>query len=477
MQQLSLKDQKRRESILNGSLWKVFFIVFMPIAIFNFLTYLFGVFDLKIVSMFPTDPKDSLTFFDEIQRTIAAFGSGFAIGGAVIVANLYGKGEIEEARKNAGVALILTTLISVFFIVITMIGVVPILRALNFNEAIIDEGVGYFYIQLITTALVAINTVFIGLERAKRNSKIILILNLTVSFIKVGLTLFCVYILKIMTLEMIAFTTLLAQLSLTIIAITTMFSKKNVFRINLKDLSFNKKYIKEMFLISIPVIFGKFMFSFGKVIVNYFATVFYGGQALSALTITYKANLGVGAIANTTEEAEMTIVSQNIGAKKPKRAFKTVKVGAIYTLVISLVGVLLITLFADPVVRFFIEKPDALASVAIWDEYHLKVEMAKTLLGFERFSMMFTAFIGVFLGGFYGFKLTKMSYLVNILRVFVFRIPVLLILYYTTSLGYEAIGWTMAISNILTALLVGVLFVIFYIKSRNIAFSNYVEVI
>ncbi|HHT55721.1 MAG TPA: MATE family efflux transporter, partial [Acholeplasma sp.] len=80
---LSIKDQKRRDSILNDSIWKVLLIVLVPIAMYNFLTYLFGVFDLKIVSMFPNDPKDSVAFFDEIKNAISAFGGGFAIGGAV----------------------------------------------------------------------------------------------------------------------------------------------------------------------------------------------------------------------------------------------------------------------------------------------------------------------------------------------------------------------------------------------------------
>jgi len=474
---LSLKDQKRRESILNDSIWKVLLIVLVPIAMYNFLTYLFGVFDLKIVSMFPNDPKDSVAFFDEIKNAISAFGGGFAIGGAVIVANLYGKGEIEEARKNAGVVLILTTIISFTIIVITILGVIPILRLLKFDENIINQGVGYFYIQILTTALTSINIVFIGLERAKRNTKIILLLNLAVAFIKVVLTLLFVFVFNLKSIEWVAVTTLIAQLALTIVAIFVMFNKNNVFRINLKDLSFNKKYIKAMILISIPVVFGKFMFSLGKVIVNYFATVFYGAEALAALTITYKANLGVGAIANSTEETEMTIISQNLGNNQPKRAFKTVFVATIYTLIVTIVGIVLITIFADPAVRFFISKPAAGASLELWNQYDLKVSMAKELLMYERYSMLTTAMIGVFLGGFYGFKLTKLSYIINIIRVFLFRIPILIILYYfAKDLGFKAIGLTMVLSNTLTALLVFLLFVAFYYKHKQESYISLLEV-
>ena len=96
----------------------------------------------------------------------------------MIVANLYGRGEIKEARRNAGVVLILTAIISIFLILLTILGVIPLLKALNFNRGIIERGQVYFYIQITTTALTAINVVFIGLERAKRNIKLIIVVNI-----------------------------------------------------------------------------------------------------------------------------------------------------------------------------------------------------------------------------------------------------------------------------------------------------------
>ncbi|MGI6781232.1 MAG: MATE family efflux transporter [Acholeplasmataceae bacterium] len=475
---ISIKEQKRRDSILNDSLWKVFLAILIPIAMYNFLIYLFGVFDLKIISMFPNDPKDSVAFFDEIKNAISAFGTGFATGGAVIVANLYGKGDIREARRNAGVVLILTLIISAVIITVTVLGVIPILKALNFNRNIIAEGQVYFYIQISTTALNAINVVFIGLERAKKNTKTIIIMNISIAVIKVVLTLVFVFGFGLNSIEWIAMTTLLAQLSLTVFVVFQMFNKKNIFKIDLKDLSFNKKYVKDMIKISIPIVLGRFTFSFGKVIVNYFATVYYGAASLAALSITYKANLGFGAIASTTEEASATIISQNVGNKNPKRAFRTVWIAFIYTLILTVIGVVLITLLADYAVKFFIAKPAVGASAVIWDEYYMKIELAKNLLMTERFSMMFSAFVGVFLGGFFGFKITKLSYIANAIRIFIFRIPILILLHhFSANPNYINIGKTMVLSNLFTAISVMVMFMIFYFKHKANNFAHYLEIV
>ena len=231
-----------------------------------------------------------------------------------------------------------------------------------------------------------------------------------------------------------------------------------------------------MIKISIPVVLGRFTFSFGKVIVNYLATVYYGAGAIAALSITYKANLGVGVISSSSEEVETTLISQNLGNKNPKRAFKTVSVATIYTMIFTILGAVLIALLMEPAVKFFISKPTEVTASAM-EEYYLKIEMAKELLKFEILSILANALTNVLLGGFYGFKLTKISYIVNIVRLFIFRIPILILLYYFASdIGYKAVGLTMALSNIFTAILLGVFFLIFYFKNKANNFIHYLEV-
>ena len=46
-----------------------------------------------------------------------------------------------------------------------------------------------------------------------------------------------------------------------------------------------------------------------------------------------------------------------------------------------------------------------------------------------------------------GLGKTKLTLVINVARIFIFRLPVIWYLSNYTSLGYEAVGWTMAISN------------------------------
>ena len=74
----------------------------------------------------------------------------------------------------------------------------------------------------------------------------------------------------------IELSTIFGQTALLFIAIFTLFSKKNILRISIKELSLRWKYVRPILMLSIPIFLGKFIMSIGKVIVNTMCGSFYG---------------------------------------------------------------------------------------------------------------------------------------------------------------------------------------------------------
>jgi Na+-driven multidrug efflux pump len=95
------------------------------------------------------------------------------------------------------------------------------------------------------------------------------------------------------------------------------------------------------------------------------------------------------------------------------------------------------------------------------------IEMVYRLFRWEVFSKLTGAIIAITLSMFYGFRHTKISMAMNIIRLFVFRIPVLWAFQTFTSIGFESIGMTMFISNTTTAVVALILAMVFYTKMRN----------
>lgn len=450
---LSEKEQKRRNYILNGPLWKVILTISAPLAIYGLFNYLYGFFDLLMVSHIGGNEVASVVFIDEIKNAVMAFGAGIAAGGAVIVARHYGAGEIEEARRNAGSSFMLAFSVASVVAVITLIFGKMILRLLKAPEEMIDAGYGYFNVQMLSTSLMAINAVFIGLEKAKGNTKLILWLNIFTMIIKLILSAFFVFILGKGAFH-VGLATLIAQAMLMVVALIIMFHPTNSFQLKFSELFFKKKYILPILSLSLPVFTGKFLFSFGKVIANSMAAV-YGSLAVAAFGIAMKLGGGPGSISIIFEESETSIISQNLGNKQLKRALKTYLYSHLYALIVGGIGLILLSSFIDSIIPLFTTNTDP--------QFY---QMIKDIYFWEKFSVLTSASIAVITGLFIGFKFTKVAFILNVARLFIFRLPVLWLLQYL-GVGYIALGYVMFISNFLTMVVALIFLVIFILRVKT----------
>lgn len=455
---LSKSEQKRRNFILNGPLWKVILSISAPLAIYGLFNYLYGFFDLLMVSHIGGNEVASVVFIDEIKNAVMAFGAGIAAGGAVIVARHYGAGDIEEARRNAGSSFLLAfSVASVISVIILIFGKV-ILKLLKAPEEMIDAGYGYFNVQIISTSLMAINAVFIGLEKAKGNTRFILWLNILTMIVKLILSAFFVFGLGKGAFH-VGLATLIAQAMLMVVALFIMFSPKNSFQIKVSELTFKKKYVLPILALSIPVFTGKFLFSFGKVIVNSMAAL-YGSLAVAAFGIAMKLGGGPGAISIIFEESETSIISQNLGNKKLKRALNTYYLSHLFALVVGGLGLMVVSNLVDKIIPIFTTETDPLFYEMILNIYY-----------WEKFSVLTSASIAVITGLFIGFKFTKVAFILNVARLFIFRLPLLWLLQYL-GVGYIALGYVMFISNTLTMLTAFVMLIIFILKLKTYGYQD-----
>lgn len=455
---LSKSEQKRRNFILNGPLWKVILSISAPLAIYGLFNYLYGFFDLLMVSHIGGNEVASVVFIDEIKNAVMAFGAGIAAGGAVIVARHYGAGDIEEARRNAGSSFLLAfSVASVISVIILIFGKV-ILKLLKAPEEMIDAGYGYFNVQIISTSLMAINAVFIGLEKAKGNTRFILWLNILTMIVKLILSAFFVFGLGKGAFH-VGLATLIAQTMLMVVALFIMFSHKNSFQIKVSELTFKKKYVLPILALSIPVFTGKFLFSFGKVIVNSMAAL-YGSLAVAAFGIAMKLGGGPGAISIIFEESETSIISQNLGNKKLKRALNTYYLSHLFALVVGGLGLIVVSNLVDKIIPIFTTETDPLFYEMILNIYY-----------WEKFSVLTSASIAVITGLFIGFKFTKVAFILNVARLFIFRLPLLWLLQYL-GVGYIALGYVMFISNTLTMLTAFVMLIIFILKLKTYGYQD-----
>jgi len=463
LQALGSKELNLRKYITEGKLWQVILYITYPLAIYSLFNHLYGFIDMMLVAHIGNTEIASVAIFTEIQSMVTAFGAGIASGGAVLVARQIGANRIDEAKKHASTVFFLAVYVSVAIILILVPFAEPFLRLLGTPKDVIDTGLGYFIVQIFTTGFITINSVFIGLEKAKANTRKILKLNILVMTIKLILSVIFVYGFKL-GIVWVSAATMIAQGFLTLFAFMILFNKRNVFKISFKELKLKKQYVIPILKLSLPIFLGRFIFSTGRVIINALAAT-YGTMVVSAFSIAQKIGGGGAQLAIVVEEAVPTVISQNLGAGKIERAKKVYPIALLFGVSMGVITVVYAFLFKDMILPLIVNKSST-------DEFKT---MVITLFRFEIFSKLSGAIIAITLSMFYGFRHTKVTMGVNIARLFIFRIPVLLAFMTFTKLDYIAIGYTMFISNTSTAILALILASIFYykLKTNPTQLSNY----
>ncbi|GHV09266.1 hypothetical protein FACS189485_21660 [Spirochaetia bacterium] len=223
-------------------------------------------------------------------------------------------------------------------------------------------------------------------------------------------------------------------MTLTCIALRSMTKKSNPFVLSFRKTNFSLKTIKPILSLSLPVFMERFAFSFGKVIVNSMCA-FYGSTVVGALGVSNRISAVSIMPPNGVEEAESSLISQNVGNKNIKRALGIFKRAFIINMGLGLLFFIPMIIFKGPIIGLFSEG-DPLFAVQIANIY-----------SYECYGNIFLALSAAVMGLLYGFGYTKISMILNMARLFLFRIPPLWIMQNFTSIGSEGIGMVMFISN------------------------------
>ena len=439
---VSKKDEQFRTFALNGHPLKVLLSSCIPLALFQALQSIFKILDAMMASHISADAVSAVAALSQITLMITALGTGLAVAGSIKISEAYGRGDYETVRTRVATVYAMATVVSIVVAVILVPFAPQFLRLLQTPENLIEAGVGYFRIEILTLVISFFNTVYLAIERSRGHSKKILALNMVIVAVKLGLTALFVYVMK-GGLIMIAAATLVGQVLMLLYALFSMGRDEGAFRFSFGNIRMKKETVLPILNLSYPVSAEKMLFAAGKVIVNSMSGM-YGGLTVGALGISNN----IGGL-TTSWHMGMTdgaapLISQNRGAGKYRRTLQLyfwllgidVAIGVIGLAIVSGTLPWLADVFAQSENQFDQQFRDMIIAIHSWE-----------MLGYVTLGIN-SATLALLLG--YGY--TKLTMLLNVSRVFLYRVPVLWVFQQFTSIGAEAVGMTMMISNVCTGL-------------------------
>lgn len=443
---VSEKDLKRRERILNGNLINTIIIICAPIFLYNLFNSFYAIIDAVVVSKINSTSVSAVASLSQIQHLLSSLGSGLAAGGGILVARQFGAGDMDKARLRSNQTISLATIVIALLLGICIPFARPIMRLLGVPDELIEIGTGYFIVQILTLAFVFYNSVFMAMQKAKGNTKIMFWLNIISMVIKLSLSLLFIEVMEKTDIVWVAVATMVGQMTMFVVLLLMMLQKDNVFVIKFNEFKLKKTECREILSMSLPIFLGKFIFSFGKVSVNAMCKN-YGPLVVGALGVSNNINGMVTTPINSFEEGTSTIISQNIGANNPKRAINTFKYSFIMATTLGIIGYILVRFVCQDAIINLYNQNEAAADTEMF------LDLIKNIHGYDSLSILALAVNSAVLGVLYGFGQTKLTMVLNISRVFVFRIPVLWYLQtFHKEIGEEAAGISMGISNICIAI-------------------------
>ncbi len=429
------KQLKRREYLLEGNMWKVVLSISLPMVFYNLCNYFYGIYDMMLVQSAGIGDAADIVVLDQIKNMISTIGGALATGGGIMVARNYGAKQLESARKYANTLFTLAMVVALVTLVLIPTGV-PFLKLFNTDQSIIDNSIGYYNVQIMTLVITTMNSAMISMEKAKGNTRQLLMLNLGVIIIKISLTTLFVYgPFENVTNTWLAVSTLIAQLFLFGCGLFLCFRKSNILRIRIRDWNFGKQEVNGIVKLAVPVFIGNFLFNYGKVYVNSAATEHYGKMCVGALGISNTMAGLFTNITNTTADCGATIVSQNYGNKNGARIRKFFCVNLFYVTLVSVIGTAIMFTTKESVASFF--APNSA----------LYQEMIINIFAWECFDIAFLGFSHTANALFNGFGKTKATMVFSMVRLFGLRVPVLLLLMHVVKMDYSACGVAMFASN------------------------------
>ena len=438
----SKKDEQYRQYALSAPPVKVLMSACLPLALYQALQSIFKIFDALLASHIGAEAVSAVSALSQITLMITAIGSGLAIGGSIKISEAYGRGDDTMVRQRVATVYAMAIGVSLIVVATLIPFAEPFLRLLKTPEDLIATGSGYFRVEILTLVVSFFNTVYIAIERSRGHAKKILNLNLVIIVVKLGLSAFFVYVLN-GGLILIAAATLIGQLLILFYAMFTMPRDEGAFRFSPKNIRMKRDTVVPLLNLAYPVSAEKMLFAAGKVIVNSMSGM-YGALTVGALGISNN----IGGLTTSWHmgftDGTAPLISQNRGAGKYRRTLQLyfwllaidVGIGVLGLGLVSAGLPWLASVFAQSESNFDSGFRDMIVQIHQWE-----------MLGYITLGIN-SATLALLLG--YGY--TKLTMLLNVARVFAYRVPVLWVFQNFTSLGAEAVGLTMMISNVCTGL-------------------------
>ena len=356
---------------------KLLFTMALPLALSMLVQAFYNVVDSYFVSLISTDAVTALSFAFPIQNLQIGCATGIAVGMNSLLSKSLGEGNREQANQAAGTGILLTLLLIMVFMVFGFVGVKPYYSVFGANAHTTNYGIAYTTICSVFTLGIFVEILGERLLQASGRTVYTLFTQGTGAVLNIILDPIFIlgseglaevlgirlpFYVPRMEVAGAAVATVIGQWVAAIMAVIFNFTKNPDVSFSLRYLKLKKDVVRKILAVGIP---SMIMMAIGSVMNFCMNQIFmgfkdtYGQTPATVFGIYFRLQSFFLMPLFGINNASISIVAYNYGARQPKRITKTLKLALGAAMVIMLLGLTVFQLFPDVLMGIFGSAEDA----------------------------------------------------------------------------------------------------------------------
>ncbi len=429
-----------------------------PIIAANILQSAYQLIDTFWLGRLGADAVAAVSLSFPLLFLVLSLGAGLTLAGTVMVARYKGADNQLMIDFSSSQSVFLIFLTAILLAILSYFAAEPLMKVIGAGPDIIQDAITYFKVSSIGFVFLFLFFIFQSLMRGIGN--VMLPVYIVLSTVVLNAVLDPLFIygygpIPGFGVAGAAVSSVITQAVASSIGLYILFKGKHGIKISLASMNFDIENLKKTFNIGFPASIEQSTRALGMTMMMAIVTSFgsdivaaygIGARMLSFIVVPA---LGLG-IATTS------LVGQNIGALKIKRAEKVANLSAKVAF-FGFTGMgLLMFVIAEPLTAIFIpDDPQVIKDGALF------IKIMSVSFGFLGLQQVMN-------GTFNGAGFTKASMIISIMSLWVVRFPLAFILSYNLKMGPEGIWWSFPISNLIAGIVAFVYFKTGYWKKRVI---------
>lgn len=385
----------------------------------------------------------AINIYFPVNFLFLSLGIGLSVGAVAIVSQYVGAKRLDLAKKYASQLMFIGFMMSL--IIVTILVLISdvifdhhlIALAMGANGIGLDFASDYFLIRGFDLLFVFPFLIYQSIRQAEGETLKPVLLNVAAIILNMILTALFIVVFK-MGVVGAAYATILANAMITPFIFIDLFKSKKHLRISIKEMHLDHQTVEDVIKFALPASFGQGMTALGFIIIQ---------SLVLSYGVEVSTGFGIGSRFTTIllypvialSNVNASYIGMNIGHHNIERAKRSYVLTRYLSLSIMIIGVLIMIPLRHEVVAFILGNNTSRS-------YEIGVEFALWFLLTQPFMAVFQTFIGLFNGA----GLSKYTMFLSLLRLWVFRIPLVLLFMLIFEEGnYASIFYALMISNIL----------------------------